>query len=88
MKLKGLVKAKYGEQLHGRDWIKRIEPEDRAALVAQCHEAAQHGHIGGVKRAQAAQRDNRGRFVGRDGSNKRSGQDPRAGTCNDEILWG
>lgn len=57
----GLFKNRYPE-LRGRDWIRTIEAEDLQAFVGIGNEHNDHGHQGGIARAQAAQRDERGRF--------------------------
>ena len=67
----GVFKAKYGEQLEGRDWVRKIEPEDRQVFIEIGLSEMQYGHLGGVARAQTAARDSRGRFApkgGKDGS--------------------
>ena len=54
-------KTKYN--LRGRDWIRRIDPEDRQALTHLAFECSEYGKRGGRVRASKAARDSRGRFV-------------------------
>lgn len=56
----GLFKARYAE-LRGRDWIRRVEAEDRQAFIEIGLAATDYGRKGGQARAQAP-RDERGRF--------------------------
>jgi hypothetical protein len=46
-----LFKNKYSV-LKGKDWVRRIEPEDRAVFVSIGMEANLHGVIGGRRLAQ------------------------------------
>jgi hypothetical protein len=55
----GYFQRKY--DLRGSDWIRRIDAEDRDALVHVMRAAGQYGRAGGKARAQKAQR-HRGRF--------------------------
>lgn len=87
MNYPGIFKGKYGDQLRGKTWLKAIDPQDAQVFVQIGHEAGQHGKIGGQARAAGAKRDGRGRFLSKSGTNKRTGSDPRAGTCEDQILW-
>lgn len=64
----GIFTAKYGE-LHGKDWIRHVEPEDRAVLVDIGLKATDYGKKGGIARAETAKRDSRGRFARADGTN-------------------
>jgi hypothetical protein len=75
------------QPLQGRDWVKNLPDEDRRVFVDIGLQAADHGKLGGVARAAEAQRDNHGRFARQDGTNKRTGEDPRKGTREDVELW-
>lgn len=70
MDTKGIFKRKYGEGLQGRDWIKAIEPEDRALLIEIGMRAMEWGRLGGTARASTAKRDVRGHFSREDGTNR------------------
>lgn len=59
--LKGAFTSKY--DLPGSDWIRRIDPDDRAVLVRTGFSAAGYGVTGGRARAKNARRDYRGRFI-------------------------
>lgn len=59
---KGLFKNKY-KQLHGRDWIRSLNPDDFRVFVHMGLEAMEYGHLGGIARASTATRDSRGRFA-------------------------
>lgn len=51
------------EKLEGRDWIRRVSPEDRRIFVERGLAHAQWGKLGGIARAKTALRDRRGRFA-------------------------
>lgn len=70
MDTKGIFKRKYGEGLKGHDWIKAIEPEDRALLIEIGMRAMDWGRMGGAARASKAKRDARGHFSREDGTNR------------------
>lgn len=57
----GIFRKKY--RLQGKDWIRSIEPEDRAVLVQIGMAAMDYGRAGGKARASTAKRDKRGRFA-------------------------
>lgn len=57
----GIFKARYTE-LRGRDWIRRIDPDDRQVFIEIGLAATEYGRKGGAARAHAP-RDERGRFV-------------------------
>jgi hypothetical protein len=66
--LKGYFKRNYPLFLVGRDWLRRVPTEDRAALSHVGAMAAGFGspsfsRKGGLKRARTATRDNKGRFL-------------------------
>lgn len=61
-KYPNLFKSRYPE-LIGRDWIRRVEPDDRTAFVHIGLAAFDYGRQGGKVRAATAQRDERGRFT-------------------------
>ena len=82
----GLFKSRY-PNITGSDWIRKVDPDDRRVFVQIGHEHAEHGRLGGFARASSAKRDSRGRFVSADGSNSRTGTDPRKGTANDPDIW-
>lgn len=48
--------------LRGRDWLRRIPPEDRAVFSHLGMIAHDYGRQGGEVRARTAKRDERGRF--------------------------
>lgn len=52
----GIFKAKYGDNLRGRDWARRIEPDDVKVLAEIGQRAHLYGHMGGVARAATARR--------------------------------
>lgn len=58
----GLFKSRY-TALQGRDWLRRVDPDDLQAFIAIGMEYHDHGRTGGKARAQAAKRDARGRFA-------------------------
>lgn len=60
--LTGLFKSRY-DPLTGKDWIRRVDPEDRAAFVHIGQAATDFGKLGGSARAASARRDYRGRFA-------------------------
>lgn len=60
--LTGIIKARY-TNLQGRDWINKIDPEDKNALLEQVRAMGCYGVMGGIARAAGATRDWRGRFV-------------------------
>lgn len=60
-KLKGLFASRY--KLHGRDWIRLLDPDDRAVLVHGMMSAGLYGVLGGLARSRSAVRDNHGRFM-------------------------
>ena len=47
----------------GEDWVRRLPKDERQAFSAIGRIFAQHGHLGGVARAQKAKRDRHGRFA-------------------------
>ncbi len=57
----GLFKARYSI-LKGRDWLRTVDAEDRLAFGHIGMEYHDYGRRGGLARAQAAYRDERGRF--------------------------
>lgn len=59
--LSGLFKAKYGK-LEGKDWIRKIDPEDARVLITVGLREMDFGRMGGKARAALAIRDERGRF--------------------------
>lgn len=61
--LKGVFKQKYGDNLRGRDWLRRIDPEDRRVFAHAGFVASDYGRRGGLARARTAKRDWRGRFA-------------------------
>lgn len=65
--LSGVFKRKYGAALEGKDWVRRIEPEDQAVFIQVGIEAWEYGHKGGIARASTAERDERGRFAPKGG---------------------
>ena len=58
----GAIKRRY-PVLKGKDWIRKIEPDDRKALLHVVRSFGEHGRKGGRARAATAQRDSRGRFI-------------------------
>lgn len=58
----GLFTSRY-PALRGRDWIRRVEPDDRQAFIEIGLAYTEYGRKGGRARAQAALRDERGRFT-------------------------
>lgn len=65
--IKGYFKSVYGE-LSGRDWLlKQVSREDQLAFAQLGRSKAGHGRMGGKARAEQAQRDSRGRFMGGEG---------------------
>ena len=57
------------QPLHGKDWVRSLPPEDKAVFVEIGLEAGDHGKLGGKVRAMTANRDNRGRFLSKSGTN-------------------
>lgn len=57
-----LFKTRYGK-LTGRDWIRRLTPDDLAVFIQIGLAAMEYGRLGGRARAAQAGRDARGRFV-------------------------
>ena len=62
MTYKGIFKNRY-PSLQGKDWLKRIDPEDQKAFYHIGFTASDYGKKGGKARSQTAKRDNRGRFA-------------------------
>lgn len=88
--LTGLFKARY--KLVGRDWVRRLNPDDLSVLVDAGLKAAQHGHLGGQARAQTGHRDMRGRWVRELTREEREAQEERMlqehqEYCDDPISW-
>ena len=67
MMTKGIFKAKYGDELQGRDWVRKIDPDDLRVLVDAGLQAHRYGKMGGKARARTARRVN-GKFVRDDGT--------------------
>lgn len=59
--LTGYFKKYY--KLSGRDWLRTVSKEDRAALAHIGFAASGYGVVGGLKRAATAKRDAKGRFT-------------------------
>lgn len=57
----GMFKRRY-PVLRGRDWIRTVDSDDLQAFTAIGAEHFEYGRMGGRARAQAAYRDERGRF--------------------------
>ena len=53
-------KEKYN--LTGKDWINRIDPEDKKAIIHSLNQKNGYGHLGGKARAETGKRDSNGRF--------------------------
>ena len=49
--------------LIGRDWVARLNPEDREVFSWLGRRAGDFGRMGGKARARTAKRDKRGRFA-------------------------
>lgn len=49
--------------LKGRDWIKRLPPEELQAFVHIGLAYADYGRLGGNVRAKTGKRDSKGRFI-------------------------
>ena len=62
MQYPALFKRRY-PRLKGKDWIRRIDPDDRRAFVQIGLLATENGHKGGKARAASATRDEKGRIV-------------------------
>ena len=58
----GTFKAKYGK-LQGRDWITRIDPEDKDVFVRVGQSHAEYGRLGGQANARTCNRGDDGRFA-------------------------
>lgn len=58
----GMFRERY-PSLQGRDWIRRLLPEDLQYFVRAGMERFEYGRMGGLARAQGAVRDRRGRFA-------------------------
>lgn len=56
-----LFKSRY--TLKGKDWIKKIDPEDLKAFVQIGFKHSDYGRKGGIHRGKNGKRDNKGRFV-------------------------
>ncbi len=56
-----LFKTRYHD-LHGKDWLRRIDADDRQAFSHIGRQCADHGRLGGIARAHSAYRDERGKF--------------------------
>lgn len=57
-----LFKNRY-RKLAGKDWIRRVDPEDRKAFARIGMENHDYGRRGGKARSHTAKRDWKGRFV-------------------------
>jgi hypothetical protein len=66
--LTGLFKARYS--LRGRDWIRRIDPDDQRVLIEIGLRHADFGRMGGQARARSGKRGSNGRFIKDDGGKK------------------
>jgi len=51
------------EPRQGKAWVRNLPAEERRVFVEIGLQAADHGRMGGVARAQTACRDRRGRFA-------------------------
>ena len=60
--LKGIIKSRY-PVLSGKDWMRRVNPEDKRVIMERVHIYGLSGRIGGLYRAKFGKRDNRGRFT-------------------------
>lgn len=60
--LKGLIKKRYPD-LKGKDWINQLSVEDKQAVLHEMRSAGLHGVLGGIARAETANRDALGRFT-------------------------
>lgn len=61
--LRGMFKQKYGKRLKGRrDWVNAIHEDDRKVLARRAFACSGYGVLGGLARAESAERDSRGRF--------------------------
>lgn len=49
--------------LQGRDWLRRVSPEDRKVFVELGFKHSEFGKLGGKKRAEFGKRDAKGRFI-------------------------
>lgn len=58
----GIFKSKYSP-LSGKDWLRKIDPDDLAVFVHIGQAATEFGRLGGTARAATAKRDYRGRFA-------------------------
>lgn len=56
-----IFKNRYSE-LKGKDWIKRIDPEDQKAFYHIGFVESDFGRKGGKARAKTGKRDKRGKF--------------------------
>jgi len=61
MRYPGLFKAYPDRQ--GKDWLRRVDHDDRQAFSRIGREEMFHGYMGGKARAATGKRDERGRFV-------------------------
>lgn len=57
----GLFAGRY--DLRGRDWVRRLEPDDLQVFIELGMSYNLHGRLGGLARAVKATRDSRGRFA-------------------------
>lgn len=65
--MKGIFTERY-KDLTGRDWPRRIDPDDLKVLVELGNQANQYGILGGKARAGKARRNKQGKFVKADGT--------------------
>ena len=57
-----LFKNRYSS-LKGKDWIKRISPEDKRVFIELGLKHVQYGRLGGIARAKTAKRNEKGQFI-------------------------
>jgi len=57
-----LFKTRY-QKLIDRDWLRRVDHDDRKAFTRIGMEAHEYGRQGGKARVATAKRDSKGRFI-------------------------
>jgi hypothetical protein len=64
MDLTGIFKNKY--QINGKDWVRRLEPEDLQVFIDIGLKATDFGRLGGIANAETCKRDKHGKFTRKD----------------------
>jgi len=83
----GLFKARY-PVLKGKDWVRTIDPEDRAVFVSIGAEAHLHGYLGGLSLLKKKGREHLSKIgrIGAIASNSKRAWDKAVREENYKVL--